>query len=150
MTPFDRWLLIVANLLAGGTGVVYGWFRYFTGPVDALSLVHPWQPAAHTSHVLAAPLLAIVIGHFFYHHALLSWKAQVRTGKRSGLTLLALALPMIISGYLLQVSVHEGWRTAWIVVHVATALVWLLGCGAHLLTHARHRQRLRAADWRPQ
>lgn len=141
MTTFDRWLLIVANLLVGGTGVVYGVFRYFVKPDDPFAVTHPGQPLAHVAHLLAAPLLVFAIGHVFYHHALLSWKAQVREGRRSGLLMLALALPMVFSGYLLQAATDEGWRQVWIVVHVASALAWLAGYGTHVFNHARRRAR---------
>ncbi len=150
MTPSDRRLMIVANVLVGGTGMVYGVFRYFVTTDDPMALVHPGQPVAHYAHLITAPLLVLAIGHLFHHHGLLSWKAQVRTGRRSGLILLGLALPMIFSGYLLYLATGDFWRPFWIAIHVATSLIWLAGFTAHLFTHARHRTRLRAADWRPE
>ncbi len=150
MTPFDRWLMIVANVLAGGTGAAYGLIHWLAEPVDELALVHPWQPVAQYAHILAVPLLALAIGHLFYHHGLLSWKAQVRTGRRSGLFLLGLALPMIFSGYLLLLATGDIWRPFWIAIHVTTSVIWLTAFTAHLFTHARHRTRLRAEDWRPE
>jgi hypothetical protein len=38
---------------------------------------------------------------------------------------------MILSGYLLQISVHPDWRKAWIVLHVSTSLLWLLSFVVH-------------------
>lgn len=135
--------MIASNLLVGGTGLVYAWMRYFAESADAFAIVnHPWQPTVQHLHVISAPLLVFAFGHMFYHHALLSWRAMIRPGRRSGLTMLFLAVPMIASGYLLQTSVEETWRTTWIVVHVATSLAWLLGYGAHLFTHFSARRTL--------
>ena len=141
MTSLEKTLFITANALVGGTGVVYGWMRYFVRSDDPYSVVnHPAQPLWQHLHIWLAPLLVLAFGHFFYQHALLYWKAQVQPGRRSGLLMLALALPMIFSGYLLQTAVDEIWRQAWIVVHVATSLIWLVGVAVHLLTHYSTRR----------
>ena len=140
MTHFDRWLMIVANALAGVTGAAYGLIHWLLDPVDELALVHPWQPVAQYAHILAAPLLALAIGQMFYHHGVLSWRADVREGRRSGLILLVIALPMIFSGYLLLLATGEFWRPFWIAIHVTTSLIWLTAVTAHLFTHARRRK----------
>ena len=136
MTRFDRWLLYVANLLVGGTGMVYAWMRYILKPVEEFSIVnHPWQPFVQHAHVVVAPLLVFAIGCVWHHHAMLYLKSAVRPGRRSGTSMVFLALPMVLSGYLIQISVEESWRNAWIVVHVATSVLWLAGFAAHLFTH---------------
>ena len=137
MTSLEKRLFIAANALVGGTGVVYGWLRYFVRSDDPYAVVnHPAQPLWQNLHIWLAPLLVIAFGHFFYHHALAYWKAQVKPGRRSGLLMLGLALPMIFSGYLLQTAVDEMWRQAWIIIHVAASLLWLAGVGLHLFVHA--------------
>ncbi len=60
--------------------------------------------------------------------------AKLRNGRRgrtSGLGLLALFLPMVASGYLLQVAVDPGWRRTWIWVHVASSLLWVAAFAIH-------------------
>jgi hypothetical protein len=42
-----------------------------------------------------------------------------------------LFVPMIASGYLLQVTVEESWRTVWIGVHIVTSGLWLVAFIAH-------------------
>ncbi len=141
MTNLEKRLFLTANLLVGGTGLVYGWFRYFVHSDDPYAVVnHPAQPLWQHLHIVAAPLLVLAFGHFLYHHAWLYWKAGTTEGRRSGLAMLALALPMIFSGYLLQVAVDEAWRQAWIVVHVAASLLWLAGVAVHLFTHVAGRR----------
>ena len=51
----------------------------------------------------------------------------------NGITLAALFVPMVVSGYALQVSVEERWRDVWIGLHLATALIWRLMAAVHLL-----------------
>ncbi len=143
MTKFERWLLYVSNALVGGTGLVYAWMRYALVPVDEYSVVnHAWQPFTQHAHIVLAPLLVIAFGHMAWHHALIFWKSGTKEGKRSGLTMLAVALPMIFSGYLLQTSVSDLWRQIWIGVHLITSALWLLGYLAHLFTHSDSRKRL--------
>lgn len=137
MTTFDRRFALLGNLLVGGTGAVYGVFRYFIQPDDPMALVHPGQPIAQYAHILVAPLLVLAIGHLFYNHAILTWRAGAKEGRRSGLAMLSLALPMILSGYLLQTATGEFWRPVWIAVHIVTSLLWIGAYIAHLFTHAR-------------
>ena len=47
-----------------------------------------------------------------------------------------LFVPMVASGYLLQTTVTEGWRTTWIVVHLASSTLWIVTTIAHLVRHA--------------
>ena len=63
MTRAEAWLQHLANVLVGGTGLVYGWMRYFAEPADEFSVVnHPWQPDLHSLHVITAPLLVFASG----------------------------------------------------------------------------------------
>lgn len=143
MTRLEKNLFIVSNLAVGVTGLVYGWMRYFVRSDDPFAVVnHPAQPLWHHLHIWTAPLLVFAFGHFFHQHALQFWKAGIRPGRRSGLTMLALAVPMIASGYLLQTAVDETWKTAWIVVHIAASLAWIAGSLAHLFTHYSARRAL--------
>lgn len=134
MTRFEAWLVHLANLLVGGTGLVYAWCRYVAVPADEFALVHPWQAAAQHAHVLAAPLLVFALGFIWRAHVWAGFRLGSPGRRRSGVTLLALAAPMIASGYLLQVAVEPPWRRGWIAVHVATSALWLAGTLAHQLT----------------
>ena len=131
MTRFEAWLVHAAYLLVGGTGLVYAWFRYFAPPADEFSAVHPWQGAAQHAHVLAAPLLVFALGLVWRSHVWAGFRLGSPGRRRSGLTLLALAAPMIASGYLLQIAVEPDWRRLWIVVHVVASAIWLAGTLAH-------------------
>jgi hypothetical protein len=141
MSRLDQWLLYLANALVGGTGLVYAWMRYLLKPEGEFAIVnHPWQSDVQHLHILTAPLLVLIIGHITYHHAIVYWQAGTKPGRRTGITMLALALPMIFSGYFLQTAVDETWRTIWIVIHVATSALWLAGFAGHLLAHLQSRR----------
>lgn len=127
-----------AAALAIATGLLYGWMRYGLRPDDPFAIVnHPWQAHVQHAHIVVTPLLAILLGAFWYAHAAVNWRGGTREGRRSGLALWGLALPMVLSGYLLQVSIAEGWRNTWLVTHLATALAWSLGYAGHWWTHGR-------------
>jgi hypothetical protein len=137
MTRFEAWFVHVANLLVAGTGLAYAWFRYFAAPLDEFSAAHPGQSAAQHLHVLAAPLLVFAVGLLWRPHVWLGIRLGNGPRRRSGILLAALAAPMIGSGYLLQVAVEPAWRRAWIALHVAVSLVWVLATVAHQLGRRR-------------
>lgn len=116
----------LATIAVGATGLVYGWMRYFAEPEDPFAVVnHPAQPFFLHAHIVLAPLLVLAVGLIWRLHVWERVRSGFRARRRSGLGLAAVVFPMIASGYLLQVSESEGWRTAWIVVHVATSLFWI-------------------------
>jgi hypothetical protein len=138
----EAWLLHVANALVGGTGLVYGVMRYFMAPIgDAGVVNHPLQPLVQHAHLWTAPVLVFAFGHIWHRHAWSYYRSPQREGRRSGVTLLMMAVPMILSGYFIQTAVSEFWRLTWIVVHVGTALLWLACYPAHLVSHWLGRRR---------
>ena len=122
----------LANLLVGGTGVVYAVMRYLMKPTDEWSIVnHPWQPHAQHLHVLIAPMLVLAGGILWRHHVSEKLRSGDRRGIRSGLLLVVLFVPMIASGSLIQITVSEAWRQAWIWVHLVSTGAWLIGFAVH-------------------
>ena len=131
-------LMHLSNLLVSITGLLYAWARYLVTPTDEWAVVnHPWQPHFQHFHVLTAPSLVFMAGIFWVLHSWPYWKGGVREGRRSGLSMMSLLMPMIISGYAIQVSVHEGWRLAWVIIHVVSSLIWIVGYTIHWVSHRR-------------
>lgn len=150
MKRWESWSVHLSTLLVGGTGLVYAWMRYLLPAADPYSAIgHPLQPAVQHLHVLGAPLLVFTTGLIWRNHVWSHWKKGVPQRRRSGLALLVSVAPMVVSGYLLQTAVAEGWRQAWVIVHVTTSLLFLVGYGGHLvaawLAWRRQRARLAAA-----
>lgn len=138
MTRAEAWFSHLATAAVGGTGLVYGWMRYFAEPTDEFALVgHPWQPALQACHVVFAPLLVFACGLLWRTHVWGRFRSGQVERRKGGLTLMALFFPMVASGYLLQVSAEEPWRTLWIWTHGTTSVLWIVVYVAHQLTPRR-------------
>lgn len=134
MTRQVAWTIQISTLLVAGTGLVYAFMLYFCEPIDEWAVVnHPAQPQVQALHVLVAPLLVFFSGLIWRSHV---WQ-RICTGqkprRRSGILLAAGLPPMALSGYLLQVSVDENWRSLWVVIHVGVSICWLAIYGLHML-----------------
>jgi hypothetical protein len=142
MTRGERWAAHGAVALVGGTGLVVAWMQYALPPPDLFAVAnHPWQPTVQHLHILTAPMLVWILGHLWVTHALAHRRAGIVVGRRSGNAMLWTAIPMIASGYLIQVAVSPGWRNAWIAVHLVSSTAWLAGYLSHLLRHRRGPKR---------
>lgn len=138
MNALERWLLHLAALTTGLTGLGYGALRYFGrragefGPEP-----HPWQATLQHLHVLAAPLLVLALG------AVLKGHVQPRLadggGRPRGTSALLLAglAPMLLGGYAVQVCTDPVWRSAWAWVHGLASLLFLAAYLVHLRAPAR-------------
>lgn len=89
---------------------------------------------------MVVPLLALGMGGVWYSHAWLFWNLGMKDGRWSGMALLLLALPMMGSGYALQVVVNEGWKTAWLWTHWVYSGVWVAAYAGHWRLQWRKRR----------
>jgi hypothetical protein len=147
VSALERWSLHVAALLTAGTGILYGWLRYFGQRAGEFGPeAHPLQALLQHLHVLAAPALVLALGVILKGHV----GPQLRNGRlsllRTGLWLLAGLAPMILGGYAVQVVADPGWRKLWAWVHGLASLLFL---GAYLLHLARKREPLGAPEAPP-
>lgn len=141
MNRAERRFLDIANLLVGGTGLVYAVMKYAMEATDEWAVVnHPWQPHFQHLHVLAAPLLVFAGGMFWKHHVLEKMRGNGANGRATGLALAVQFIPMVVSGYLIQVTVSEMWRTIWIWVHLMTGCLWCLAVIAHRVRSRSNRE----------
>ena len=133
MSRFEAWLLHVATALVAGTGAAYAVFLYLLEPADPFAVAsHPLEPVVQRLHVLASPVLLFLVGVVWQRHILKGLRSGRPERRRSGWALVLLLLPMVASGYFLQVAVEPVWRSLWRVVHLATSVAWALGYLAHL------------------
>jgi hypothetical protein len=150
LTRAERLFLPLANGLVGGSGLVYAAMRYLMTPSDEWSVVnHPWQPHVQHLHVLAAPLLLFAAGLIWSRHVSAKYRNGGQ-GRSTGIGLVVSLVPMAASGYLIQVAVDANWRTVWIVVHVASSLVWLAVLAAHQAKTWLVRGRASSRDGEPE
>lgn len=130
----------LSYILVAVTGLVYLWMRYFMQPMDPFAVVnHPWQSHVLHLHIVMAPALTIMIGAFWRAHADMNRRRGIQEGRKSGLTLWTMAIPMIASGYLLQVSVESFWQNVWLVIHLATSLLTVAAYAIHFASHRLER-----------
>lgn len=140
MHPVERRLLTASNALVGLTGLGYAAVRYLLTPEDPFAASHPAEPFWRDAHIVSAPLLALAIGHFAWHHGVAYWRDGAREGRASGAIMLGTALPMIVSGALIQTAKEDAWRLAWVAVHLVTSAMWLAACATHIIIHRRARR----------
>jgi hypothetical protein len=132
VSRFELWLIHLSTALVGGTGLIYAWMLWGMESADPFAVVnHPWQPAIQHLHVWTAPLLVFAAGMIWRAHVWEHWTRGVRARRRSGIGLVLTLVPMVASGYLIQTAVSDGWRTAWVAVHLTTSVFWLTGYLVH-------------------
>jgi Na+/proline symporter len=124
--------LSVALLTA--TGAVFAWMKYFMKPSDEFAVAnHPMQPWMLAAHVVIAPLAVFVLGWIFAPHigpGIANRDAPKRT---SGLWAWTPCVPMIASGYLLQVATADATRRAMAITHWIASALFVAAYAGHLL-----------------
>jgi hypothetical protein len=130
---WEAWIIRVAFGLVSASGIVYGSMKYFLSGSNLDSrLGHPWQPAVLAAHVLAAPVAVFAMGLLLRSHTLPRLKGGEPEGRKTGLSLTAAGMPLVFSGYLLQVFTGEALRkgTGWI--HATLGLIFALAFLMHI------------------
>lgn len=116
-------LFWVTFFLTAVTGINLIFFRDFipTGDSDT-TLLQPYIKI----HILAAAAMLFSLGVVFTRHALPYIKTGKSPGKKTGITLLSLSLPVVLSGYLLQIVYTPAWQAGSWWVHSITGIVFIL------------------------
>lgn len=134
MSPFERWTLWGSTAVVAVSGFAFLWLKYFVVPEDPYAIVnHPWQPFFLKLHILSAPALVFAVGVVFLRHIWRQFRSGRPGGRRTGLSVLVVLVPMVATGYLLQtVASREALRwLAW--VHIAASVAYVLAIGGHQL-----------------
>jgi uncharacterized membrane protein YidH (DUF202 family) len=133
MARWEAWVIRLGFGLVSASGILFGVMKYFLANPDPDSRVgHPWQPGVLAAHVLAAPAAVFAMGLLLRGHALPRIRRGERTGRATGLTLIAIGLPLVLSGYLVQVFTGEGARKATGWIHAAVGVVFALAFALHM------------------
>jgi hypothetical protein len=143
MKVWEKWGLHLGAALAGVTGVGYGYVRYFCGVQGEFGPEpHPWQGALQHLHVLSVPLLVFALGLAARGHAAGMLQHHVTRGRRTGLALLSLIVPMVFGGYAIQIVTQPSTRAALAWIHGVASLAFVVAYGAHWKKrHLRERAR---------
>lgn len=132
MNSFEKWSVWITSALTVATGLGYFVLEYLVASPDGYAVVnHPWQPYFLKAHVLVSPLLLFALGTIAVHHVWDHWVSGVRVSRRSAVLTTLAVLPMVLTGYLIQVLTDQGWISAMAVAHI------VFGClyGAGLVVH---------------
>jgi hypothetical protein len=149
MSRAQTWYLHVTFALVTITGAGFAWMKYLLVTDDPFALAnHPLQPHMLKLHILFAPLLVFGLGLIFSSHI----ASNARGGRgerrgRSGMTAIVAAVPMIASGYLLQVFTNESLLRATAISHwVTTGLFIAMYLGHQFVAIRRMRSAEPRAD----
>ena len=120
---------ILASLMLG-----LGILVIFRGPLGPLE-----GPKGRAVAILAGALVVFAVGLVTTRHILPHLLSGTAEGRRTGLVLVWTIIPMVVSGYLVQVVSLPGWMLPLAIGHIVVGIVFL---GGFLL----HRTRKRARD----
>jgi len=142
VSRFERLLLDLSIGLSTLTGLVYFAMKEWMRPRDPFSILgHPWQPHVLALHVLAGPVVIFALGLIAREHIFERIVAgRPLTGRKTGLFIAGLALPMVGSGYALQIVTAPAGRRALALLHLASGLLFALLFVGHLLATAARRR----------
>lgn len=148
MTRAERWLLWSSTFAVASSGLGFAWTKYLVESDDPFAVIHhPWQPFFLKMHVLTAPLLVFAVGFMFSRHVVRQWQAPQSRGRRSGLGILTVLAPLIVSGYMIQTVTGESLRGWLAAVHLVTGVIYVLIVPLHQARGALRTRR--TASLRP-
>lgn len=143
MTGFEKWTVWVSSALVLITGVVYLVMKYWLPAPDAFSILHhPLQPLFLKLHILTAPLLVFALGSIALRHVWKHYTTGTRQGRLSGVASAVVIIPMVVTGYLIQVVTGETSLRAIVLTHIVTGLAYGGVFLAHQLVVRRIRRSL--------
>jgi uncharacterized membrane protein YidH (DUF202 family) len=135
MTRLQVIYLQLCVVLTAATGIVFAWMKYGMKTTDPFSVVnHPMQPFMLAAHVVVAPLLVFAFGWIFNDHIWAKFRSPGAPQRGTGIWSMAAIVPMILSGYLLQVSTAEATRQAMAAAHWVSSGLFVLAYGVHVIT----------------
>ncbi|MBI1951075.1 MAG: hypothetical protein HYS34_06910 [Acidobacteria bacterium] len=134
MNASERALLNASTWLVALSGGGYFYMKYLMTGDDPFSVIHhPLQPHALALHVLLAPVLVFALGLVTREHIIGSLlEPRRRRGRVTGIVALSLAVPMIVSGYLMQVLTDPAARRVLSGIHAGGGALYALMFLGHL------------------
>ena len=139
MTRAQVITLHIAAALTAITGAVFAFMKYAMESDDPFAVVnHPLQPFMLSAHVVVAPLLVFAFGWIFGNHIAPGYANSNVPKRKSGLFNATIILPMIASGYLLQIATADATRKAMAIAHWVSSAFFVIAYVVHLLTRKKN------------
>ena len=141
MTVGERRLLYVSVSATAITGVTVWIMKDLLPRRDPFSVLgHPWQPHILAAHLLIAPAVVFALGLIAREHIVQGWRFGTNgDGRRTGLMTVLWALPMILSGYLLQIVTGDTPRRLLSLGHLVSGALFTALFAGHLVRAWRRR-----------
>jgi hypothetical protein len=109
--------------------------KYAMRTDDPFAVVnHPMQPFLLSAHVVIAPPLVFGLGWVFADHIWPKFVQKNAPQRRSGLWSMGAIVPMVLSGYLMQVTTADALRQSMAVAHWIASTLFVLAYCVHLFT----------------
>ncbi len=138
MSGFERWSVWITSALTALSGIGYFWTKYLLTSHDPFAAVNsPLEPWFLRVHIVVSPLLVFAVGSITLRHVWKHFRNGIRGGRRSGITTALVTIPMVITGYLIQVVTGEGWLRALAITHIVASFVYVFGLLLHQTLVAR-------------
>lgn len=134
MSSFERWNLWITSILVVGTGAGLFGVKYLMSPTQPWAVInHPIQPWLLKAHIMVSPFMILAVGMITLRHIWHHYLSDQGRGRHTGVTTALVTVPMIATGYLIQVTTSMGWVRAFAVAHIVLGTVYALGLSAHQL-----------------
>lgn len=134
--------MYISVSLTALTGIVFAWMKYFMKSDDPFAVAnHPMQPYMLAAHVVVAPVLVFAFGWIFGNHVVAGLTNPAVPKRTSGVVNVLVALPMIASGYLLQIATADATRKAMAVAHWVSSGFFVVAFVAHTAGAVIQRRR---------
>lgn len=132
MSRFERWSVWATSALTALSGIGYFWTKYLMATDDPFSVVNsPLEPWFLRVHVVVSPLLVFAVGSITLRHVWKHFRNGIRWGRRSGITTALVTVPMVMTGYLIQVVTGAGWLRVIAITHIVASFVYVFGLLLH-------------------
>lgn len=126
--------LQLSVVLTAITGIVFAAMKYGMKSDDPFAVVnHPLQPHMLSAHVIVAPLAIFALGWVFSNHIWPGFTNSNAPKRPTGAWSALMIVPMVLSGYLMQVSTGEATRKAMAVAHWIASGLFVVAYVVHVL-----------------
>lgn len=142
MTRFESRSVWWSGAATAVTGLAFLWAKYLAQPVDAWSVVnHPLEPWFLKAHIVVSPFFVFALGLILTRHVVPHLKNGLKRGRASGLLMIWTLVPMVVTGYLIQVVTDPFVMRLLVAAHVVTGCGFAAGLLVHGATLAARRVR---------
>lgn len=132
ISRFQRLSLYASLSVLTLTGVAFAIMKYGMKTDDPFAVAnHPLQPWMLAAHVVFAPAGVFAFGWIFSGHVAPGFANRGSRKRRSGLWSAWILVPMVMTGYLLQVSSGDAVREGMAAAHWITSGVFVVGFAVH-------------------